>query len=158
MRGQNIYAQRDMELSEKRFKPDFDQKICPLEHVAFQSKFNPASVFAPTCRCLLEMWKRQIGPKMLPLGVDLGEFPRSTLIHSQKSGQVFVDGLDIKTKWEWRLRNHSIDLKFSSARPSCPSVRPQCSVVNFCTASESLLSRCPWEGRMEKKGRNPPNS
>ena len=70
--------------------------------------------------------------------------PRSALIRSQGTGQVCMASLDIETKWEWKLRNYSVKLKFSTtrrgmvgklkkysvklkcsaARSSCPSMRP----------------------------------
>ena len=47
---------------------------------------------------------------------DLETSMLSALIRSQRAGQVYLDNLDIETKWEWKLRNHSVKLKFSATR------------------------------------------
>ena len=83
---------------------------------------------------------------------DLGIFPRSALICSQRAGKVFVNSSDGKTKWEWKLRNFSVKLKFSTTHPSWLPIYPQRSVANCCAESDSLLSKFPWEGSMEEKG------
>ena len=43
-----------------------------------------------------------------------GKFLRSTLIRSQSAGKVCAESADRKTKWEWKLRNYSVELKFST--------------------------------------------
>ena len=48
--------------------------------------------------------------------MDLKISPRSALIRSQRAGQAYMDSLDIETKCEWKLRNYSVKLKFSTAR------------------------------------------
>ena len=40
--------------------------------------------------------------------------PRSALIHSQREWQLCMDSLDIETKWEWKIRNYSVKLNFST--------------------------------------------
>ena len=47
---------------------------------------------------------------------DLVTSPHSALILSQRKGKVCMDSLDTETKWEWKLRNYSFNLKFSIAR------------------------------------------
>ena len=47
---------------------------------------------------------------------DLEMHPRSALTRSQRTGQMSLDSLDMMTKWEWKLRNYSVNLKFSTAR------------------------------------------
>ena len=44
--------------------------------------------------------------------MNVGTFPRSDLIHSQRVGRFYLNNLDIETKWEWKLKN-SFNLKFS---------------------------------------------
>ena len=48
-------------------------------------------------------------------GVDLITSPRSTLIRFQRSGKVCVGSLHTMINWEYKLRNHSVELKFSAA-------------------------------------------
>ena len=47
---------------------------------------------------------------------DLGTSPRSALLLSQREGQVFEGNTDRKKKWEWKIRNYSAKLKFSTGR------------------------------------------
>ena len=42
--------------------------------------------------------------------------PRSTATYSQQAGQAYVGSTGEKTKWEWKLRSHSVKLKSSTTR------------------------------------------
>ena len=73
--------------------------------------------------------------------------PRSTLIHSQRVGQVFLDNLDIMTKLEWDVINYSVKLKFSATLPSYLSMCLQRSVGeldNVRGLAKELIQNDEW--------------